>query len=260
MRVIAVLALLALSPAASAAVSPGEGALLTSLVANGAARDARFDVLTRDDVKNAIAAEADRQSLGCAESSCLAELAGAMGARIVVYGSVGRLGDEMLMTLNLFDSDAARSGGRRVARGKTIGELSAVVEATTMELLEGFLQQNTIAAGTRVRLLVLDLELRDVVADAPPTTTTTAEVPLLGLAGVGVAVLGAVGLGVGAFSDVAAVGVDAEIRKPGVTQRQADALFTQRDAHGTTALIAYGIGAAAVAVGAGVAIAGFVLE
>lgn len=249
----------ALSPRA-AAISATEGSLLTSLVANAASRDARFDVLTRDDVKNAVAVEADRQGLGCEESTCLAELAGALGARIVVYGSVGQLGEDTLLTLNLFDSDAASSGGRRVARGKTITELSSVVEATTTELLEGFLKKSGAAPDARVRLLVLDLEVRAGVEPPPPPPPPEKGPPVLGLAGIGTAVVGAVGVGVGVYFDVAAQGQDTAARKSDLTQKDASALFDARDQSGFIALTSYLVGGAIVTIGAGVALAGFVLE
>lgn len=54
--------------------------------------------------------------MGCGDSSCLAEIAGAMGAEFVVFGDVGKLGETFVINLNLFDNNAVRpSVGRSCA-------------------------------------------------------------------------------------------------------------------------------------------------
>ena len=59
---------------------------------------------------------------GCDEgsTSCLAELAGAMGARLVLFGDLGKLGDTTVVSLNLFLSDQAQSAGRETVRVKSL--------------------------------------------------------------------------------------------------------------------------------------------
>jgi hypothetical protein len=47
-----------------------------------------FDVLSTADVQQMVELEAEKAAMGCADNSCLAELAGALGADLVVYGDV----------------------------------------------------------------------------------------------------------------------------------------------------------------------------
>jgi hypothetical protein len=67
-----------------------------------------FDVITSQDLRQMATLEADKQKAGCEDESCIAEMAGAMGARYVVYGNVGVLGKKNMLTLNLFDSVDAK--------------------------------------------------------------------------------------------------------------------------------------------------------
>lgn len=273
---VSALVVLSSSPAVLAAeLGRQEGALLTSLVAAAASKDDAFDVLTRDDVKKALAVEAERQSMGCEEESCLAELAGAMGARVVVYGSVGRLGDELLLTLNLFDSQSGSSGGRRVARAKTVNALSDAIEPVTADLLSSFLRTSVAssAAGRdpgapRVKLLVLDLDVQsaELATTAPesaePATSASPGGPLpwLTIAGAATAGLGVVGLAAGGFFDWWALRQDAEARNHAVVQKDVARLYAESDQAATYALIGYAAGGVLVAAGAGLIIVDVVSE
>ena len=63
--------------------------LLNDLVATAAERTSSLTVITGADIANVIALEAEKEALGCDDTSasCLAEVAGAMGADLVVTGS-----------------------------------------------------------------------------------------------------------------------------------------------------------------------------
>jgi len=263
-RLVWLLVCAALVAPAAAAVTTTEGALLTSLVATAAAKDPAFDVLTRDDIKNALAVESDRQALGCEESTCLAELAGAMGARVVVYGSVGQLGSDLLLTLNLFDSEEGSSGGRRVAQAGDVSGLAAKIDATTTELLQAFLKSGVTAPGAKVKLLVLDLEVKDASSTSSPppgvASPPGAGPPAMALVGGGIAVLGLVGVGAGVFFDVVAFNADAAARADGVTQKEAFDRFDESETAAGAAAVGYLAGGLAIALGAAVAVAGLVME
>ena len=57
-------------------------AIVTNMVSSELAREKSFALITNTDVKQMMALEAEKQTLGCSDdSSCLAEIAGAMGAR-----------------------------------------------------------------------------------------------------------------------------------------------------------------------------------
>lgn len=61
------------------------------------------------DVRSLLGVERQKQLLGCTESGCLAELGGALGARYIVNGQVGRVGNKLLVSASLLDARNAHS-------------------------------------------------------------------------------------------------------------------------------------------------------
>jgi hypothetical protein len=74
-----------------------------SAVAKQFAADERAKVYASDDVRKLASLASSQQQLGCDSSTCLAEIADALGAQYVVFGSVVKLGDERQIDLRLFD-------------------------------------------------------------------------------------------------------------------------------------------------------------
>jgi hypothetical protein len=67
-----------------------------------------FDVISSDEIAILLDLDAQRQLMGCDDDGCLAELGGVLGAQYAISGSVSRLGDELSLTLRLFDVDRVR--------------------------------------------------------------------------------------------------------------------------------------------------------
>lgn len=90
-------------------------------------------VVSVADLQEMLSLEQKKQLLGCSESSCLVEMAGALDADEVLYGSVGRLGArELVLTLNRVDPRAAGAlGGQseRLPLHDTDGMLDAAARA-----------------------------------------------------------------------------------------------------------------------------------
>lgn len=171
---------------AATALSTDDARILTSMVASAADDVDGVEVLTREDLRKAAELDAERQAMGCDAHSCLAELAQAMGAGIVVYGSVGTFGDALTLELSAFDADGASSRGRKVLRATDLGALSDVAVAATRELV------GTSTAGETRRVLVLDLELRNAAVDNAPANE--APVSMWTITGGSALGLGAIGL------------------------------------------------------------------
>jgi hypothetical protein len=108
------------------AVSANVRQSLAGRVAVRFSQDKRLDVLSGDDVRGMASLEAEKQAAGC-DDSCLAELAGALNARLVVSGFVGRLGSLYVVNLSLFDAQAARSISRATIEAEHVEELPAKV-------------------------------------------------------------------------------------------------------------------------------------
>lgn len=96
---------------------------IASLMLVELSKNPGLDVISASDVKRLAELEGEKQQMGCADSSCLAELAGAMGARYVVFGDVGRLGSLILLNLNLFDSSTATAVQRTTVQASGVEDL-----------------------------------------------------------------------------------------------------------------------------------------
>lgn len=69
----------------------------------------RYDVIGNSDVQELVGLEQKKQLLGCGEeSSCLAEIGGALGARWVTSGNIGKVGALYVVNLRLVDAQKAK--------------------------------------------------------------------------------------------------------------------------------------------------------
>jgi len=76
---------------------PTDELMLAGMLAQGAAIDLRSDVLTSADLRNALDLEAQKQVASCNdEASCLAEIAQALDAHIVLSGNIQRRSGELI--------------------------------------------------------------------------------------------------------------------------------------------------------------------
>lgn len=114
---------------------------MTDAIATEVSKRGFFAVMTANDVQQLIGLERQKQLLGCGEdsSSCLSELAGAIGVGYVMSGTLTRLGEAYQLTLQALDTQKATPLGRssRIARDlETLNALVpyAVSEATSTPL------------------------------------------------------------------------------------------------------------------------------
>lgn len=112
-------------------------AALSQVVAAEAGQVPGFQLLSMRDVQAAVAQEAQRQVLGCDDDGCLAELADAADAELLIHGTLGALDDGApLVTLALLNTRALVVVNR-VAFGwpGDPAALPAVVAAATQTLV-----------------------------------------------------------------------------------------------------------------------------
>lgn len=109
--------------------------VVTGSILESLSRDPRVEALGARDLKQLIELEASREAMSCDTSSCLADLAGAMGARYVVFGTVTGLDEQVIVRLSLFDSDEARPIARGSADGASVDVVLSKVDATVGALL-----------------------------------------------------------------------------------------------------------------------------
>ena len=124
---------------------------ITGLVAVILTEDTRLDVLSGSDVKQMAALEGERQAMGCTnDASCLADIAGAMGAGLIVYGNGGKLGTLLNLNLNLFDATQARSVGRVAVQAKSLEELPEKLKPALAQLIANGIGAPTIVAAAPI--------------------------------------------------------------------------------------------------------------
>jgi hypothetical protein len=88
-----------------------------------------------------------------------------MGARLVLYGSLGTFDDVIALELSAFDGDTATSLGRSVVQEKTLKAAADGAAAKVRTLRDEALSK--IGAEGRLRILVMDLELRNATSGTP---------------------------------------------------------------------------------------------
>lgn len=114
--------------------------LLSEVALTEAAADRSLDVIGRSDVAALLGFEKQKQVLGCAEdSSCIAEIGGALGVDFMLVGTLGRIGDLHRIDLRLIEVRKARVSGRwgESVEGRS-ERLVAAVQRGTRSLLGVF--------------------------------------------------------------------------------------------------------------------------
>ncbi len=112
-------------------------ATLTSTIAARAARFASLNVLSSADLRQLADLRADQAAAGCedAASSCMAELANALGAQLVLATRAGKLDALTVITLQLFEVKAGAAAGRASVQGWSLPEVSDKLGLALDELL-----------------------------------------------------------------------------------------------------------------------------
>jgi hypothetical protein len=100
-------------------------------------------IIGANEVQRLAALESDKQVAGCTQSDCLSELAGALGARYVVFGDVGPLGSRQVLNLNLFDAQQATAISRTAITFGNVEELPALLPAPLQALTAPLLRTTT---------------------------------------------------------------------------------------------------------------------
>jgi TolB-like protein len=200
------------------------GDLFTEAVTEDIGRKGFFDAISQKEIGTLMAVDRQRQLLGCDESNCLTELAGATGARFILTGSVAKLGDNFQLTLQVLDSTKSQPLGRSTRFAKTLEALRSGVPFAVAE-----------STGTPL----------------PPPPSRIVPITLIGVGGA--AIVGGALYGLMALADEQryAGELQSGATTAGVLQEQS---FYQREAQRlglqkTISLIAMGVGAALIVAG-----------
>jgi TolB-like protein len=127
-------------------VSAGTATILSDIVVSEVSENG-FDVVSQSDINAMIGFERQKQVLGCAEdSSCLAEIGGALGVDYMLTGQVGQIGSRYRISLLVVDTKKAKVVARSAqfcdvnedalarAAESTVGQLLGAVRGGTIPL------------------------------------------------------------------------------------------------------------------------------
>ena len=109
-------------------VKPDVAQTLTDLITTNLSQQKEFRTLSGDDIRKLLEIEGKKQALGCDEGdSCIEEIAGAMGARFVVYGRISKLDDLLLLQINLFDAHEGMPVSRRILEADSLAAFAHLI-------------------------------------------------------------------------------------------------------------------------------------
>lgn len=116
-------------------LKPSTMATLNGFLA-GAVRDEGFTVITPSQIGAVLGLERQKQLLGCAESSCLAEIGGAMGVDFIVQGTVSIFSRSSALTLTLVDQRGiAVASQRKLVQGTDTEAFIPAITALVPKLM-----------------------------------------------------------------------------------------------------------------------------
>lgn len=157
---------------------------IDGLIAVELSKVPELSVMSNADVKEIVGLEAQKGQLGCdsEDGSCLAEMAGAMGAEHVIFGQVGRLDRLLVINLNLYEARSARVVKRLTVQTENVSTVPTALQQPLRELIAPILGVQAPAAEVAAN------EQGGGIGWLPPA---------LAIAGGVTAVAGAVALGIG---------------------------------------------------------------
>jgi len=122
----------------SSDLEPSQRETLTGALAARAARFRSLDVISSIDLRQLADLRANQAAAGCddASASCMAELAHALGAELVLASRAGKLDAVTVVTLQLFNVADTTAEGRASVQGWSLVEVSDQLGPAVDELLE----------------------------------------------------------------------------------------------------------------------------
>jgi TolB-like protein len=119
---------------AGPSTDPKVAHFVTTLVTSELRRNPGLAVTSQDDVKGLLGFERQKALLGCVETSCLAEIGGALGVEQIITGSMAKLGESIVLVLRVVDvrhGAVLRDVSRRLRNASQDALLDAIPDAVT---------------------------------------------------------------------------------------------------------------------------------
>lgn len=121
-------------------VDPKRAKTINALLISIVAREApAYDVVSSTDLRRMMDLEADRQAMQCDADAqnCAAELADALGAEQVLFGTLGRLGRTTIITIDLLDGESGQAIGRESVEISDVDDVPRALRGALARLFQG---------------------------------------------------------------------------------------------------------------------------
>jgi TolB-like protein len=136
-----------------AGVDKGVANTLVEIVIERITNLKKYNVVGQKDLDKMLFWEQNKQLKGCTDTSCLVQIAGAMGAQYYVEGSIGGLGDQYVVTLKLIDAGSVRVLERVTEKIKKDDNTLATAIEPAVDVIMGVKRKEVAAAvGSEGRL------------------------------------------------------------------------------------------------------------
>jgi len=128
--------IVALDLAAGGGVTPALARAMSSVLLNELSRREGMSVISQADVRALLELEANKQMLGCDDTKCMTEIAGSLGAELMISSELARAGETFVVSLALISVAEARVVRR--AEGRSRGTDEVATEAIAAALHDLF--------------------------------------------------------------------------------------------------------------------------
>jgi hypothetical protein len=142
--------------------------LLTGALTNEASRLEAFHVLSFEEVQGILSKEQVEELAECTDTSCLSEVAGAVGAQQIVRGNLGTMGKNYLLTLTRMSPSDGKVLGQstQTLKGKDPAEVLDRLPLVTSDLFGFKPPPGAMSVAVRAQAKMLAAEMEE---NRPPS-------------------------------------------------------------------------------------------
>jgi TolB-like protein len=114
---------------------------LTAVVVSELSRVQLLEVVSHEEILKMLSFEQNRMMLGCTDAVCLAEIGGALGVEYLVTGNVGKVGERLLVNLQLIDIRQIKVVNRIKREADSEQELLTAIASGARQLIAKVLSE-----------------------------------------------------------------------------------------------------------------------
>ena len=171
-------------------VPPEEAAALNAEVAGAVAELSPYKVMTVSEINRMVELQKTLRDMGCSDESCVAELSKIANAKVVLTGSVGRVGDEYTFNIALVEVSTTTPLGHAARTSRTPGELREAIPDMVKEVLGDKASESKaryqLPEGKTISFAVLDLKPLGIEKDTAINLTEVLAAEVKGIEGTSV--------------------------------------------------------------------------